>query len=184
LLYPNNDWSNVLTDYAVPAAEKTDTGSNDIFSQGWNFDDDVDEQIFCALTVPPDYDQSGSTTPLIWLSGWSVTDDICEFDPGTRTVVMGVSSRHYQNGDSASQAWSTEDTGTMSFACDSGACGGGLDCNRADVVKTTEVEVTPAVGDWSPNDFVLIRIRRKTASDDLAADFHLVTAMLKYEAGY
>ncbi len=181
----SRDWPGVVTDYARAALEVTDTGSNDIQSQGQDFDEDTEEHLLCAVNVPPDYKTTSSSLPRLVLMGWSITDEICEFNPGTRTVIFGVSSRSYAGGDSASQAWSTEATGTMNFACDTNACAGGtLDCNRSDIIKSVEVDAAVNVSDWNPLELLLLRIRRKVLSDTLDSDFHLVTVLLKYDAAY
>ncbi len=181
-VFARNDWS-VLSDYARPALEKTDTSSNDIYSRGHDFDEDTEEQLYCAVNVPPDYDTTSSTKPRLVLMGWSIDDELCNFVPGTRTVILGVSSRAYAGGDSVSQAWSTETNGTINFTCDTGACGG-IDCNRSDIVKSVEIDAAVNVSDWNPLEMLLLRIRRKVASDTLNSDFHLVTVMLKYDAAY
>lgn len=175
-----NSWD-PLTGYADRKYEATSTGSNEIFSHGWEFTEDADDEILCRINVPADYDTASDYEPSLRITGWSTADELCELVPGSRSVIFGVSTRPYSNADSASQAWPADNTGTITLPCDTNACGG-FDCNQDDIVYMTEPDATDNVQDWTQNDLLLVRVRRLGTSDTSAKPFHVVTVTLKYDS--
>lgn len=160
-LYFPSDLITPTTTAGCAAIATVEAGTNDVDYRVLDFDQTTEEHAFFTTRMPEDWNGGALTFRFIWTAAGGSAGE---------TVAWGVRWRVFGNDDAIDQAYTAVRTATDTLIA------------TGDIHISDETLRADPAGTLKAGNLIQVKVTRRTAVDDLAADARLIGVRMYYQS--